>query len=153
MTDGRSTAARSAGAGPARRTVQVLWLGGLYFVIVFGVGFLLGPVRVLWLEPRVGARTAELIEAPIMLAAIVLAGRWAYHRARAQGVAVSLPGVGVVAAALVLLADLAVGLGLRGMTPLQVVVGRDPVSGIVYYGLIGLLALMPWLHGQLAARR
>jgi hypothetical protein len=27
----------------------------LYFIIVFGVGFLLGPIRVFLLEPRVGA--------------------------------------------------------------------------------------------------
>lgn len=153
MTSARNMSTPRAGAGPAGRAVRLLRLGGLYFVIVFGVGFLLGPARVLWLEPRVGARTAELIEAPIMLATIVLAGRWTFRRARAQAFAVSLPGVGMVAAALVLLADLAVGLGLRGMTPLQVIAGRDPVSGVVYYGLVGMLALMPWLHGQLADRR
>ena len=32
----------------------------IYFGVVFGAGFALGPIRVLWLEPRVGARAAEL---------------------------------------------------------------------------------------------
>jgi len=45
--------------------MRVLRAGALYFAIVFGVGFLLGPIRILWIVPRVGTRTAELIEAPI----------------------------------------------------------------------------------------
>jgi hypothetical protein len=36
----------------------------LYFLIVFGVGFLLGPIRVFWLESRVGEAIATLCEAP-----------------------------------------------------------------------------------------
>ncbi|MCS6807023.1 MAG: hypothetical protein RMM98_09600 [Acidobacteriota bacterium] len=46
-----------------------------YIAIVFGVGFALGPICVVWLEPRLGVRTAELIEAPFMLLAVILAGR------------------------------------------------------------------------------
>jgi hypothetical protein len=36
-----------------------------------GVGFLLGPIRVLWLEPRVGLVIAAACEAPFLLAAMV----------------------------------------------------------------------------------
>src|ERR1017187_3233982 len=43
----------------------------LYFAVVFGTGLVLGPVRLLWLEPRVGPAIAELIEAPFL----VIAGR------------------------------------------------------------------------------
>jgi hypothetical protein len=53
---------------------------GIYFAIVFGVGFALGPIRVLCFEPRFGVRVAELIEAPFMFLAIVLAGRWVGQR-------------------------------------------------------------------------
>jgi len=35
--------------------------GVLYFVLVFGAEFILGPLRVLWVAPRVGERVAELI--------------------------------------------------------------------------------------------
>ena len=42
----------------------------LYFAIVFGVGFLLGPIRVFLLEPRLGATLAVLLEAPLLLIAM-----------------------------------------------------------------------------------
>jgi len=45
----------------------------LYFLIVFGVGFVLGPVRVYWLERQLGETMATLCEAPFLLIAIVLA--------------------------------------------------------------------------------
>jgi hypothetical protein len=48
----------------------------LYFVLVFGAGFVLGPIRILWIAPRLGRRAAELLEAPIMLAISVLAATW-----------------------------------------------------------------------------
>jgi hypothetical protein len=47
---------------------RVLKAGGLYFALVFAAGFALGPIRLLWLVPRFGARSAELMEAPVMLA-------------------------------------------------------------------------------------
>jgi hypothetical protein len=48
----------------------------LNFALVFGAGFVLGTIRVLWLVPAVGPRTAELFEMPIMLAVNILSARW-----------------------------------------------------------------------------
>ena len=56
--------------------MQILKAGVLYFALVFGAGFVLGTIRVLWLVPSLGARTAELIETPIMLVVTILAARW-----------------------------------------------------------------------------
>src|SRR3984893_8242791 len=47
----------------------------LYFGVVFGVGFLLGPMRVLWLEPRFGPIIATACEAPFLLMAMLIAAR------------------------------------------------------------------------------
>jgi hypothetical protein len=47
----------------------------LYFAVVFGVGFLLGPIRVLWLEPKLGPTGASLCEAPFLLLTMVIAAR------------------------------------------------------------------------------
>ena len=52
---------------------QTIKAGVLYFCGVFGMGFVLGPIRILWAVPRFGERTAELLEAPLMLLVIVLA--------------------------------------------------------------------------------
>jgi len=80
-----------------------------------------------------------------MALTILFAGRWVGRR-----MGVSCPpsrklGAGAVAAGLVLAADLAVGVGLRGMSVVQVFSGRDPVAGFVYYALIVFAAIAPWL--------
>ena len=119
-----------------------------YFGVLFGVGFALGPIRVLLLEPRTGTRTAELIEAPVMLAVIVWAGRKVGRRwCAGMGPAARLA-VGLIAAGLVLAADLAVGVGLRGLSAVEVFTGRDPVAGPIYYALVALAAVAPWALGR-----
>lgn len=130
--------------------MNVVRLALVYFGIVFGVGFALGPLRVGVLEPRVGPRTAELIEAPLMLAAIVAASGWLVRRYRRQASPRTMLGVGLIAVALILVADVAVGVALRGMSAVEVFTNRDPASGAVYYGLLALFAALP---GLLARRQ
>jgi len=48
-----------------RRAIQA---GLLYCAVVFAVGFLLGAVRVFWVEPLAGELSSVALEAPIMLA-------------------------------------------------------------------------------------
>ena len=48
--------------------------------LVFCAGFVLGPIRILWVVPRVGTRMAELMEAPIMLVVTILTARWVVQR-------------------------------------------------------------------------
>jgi len=122
----------------------------LYFALVFGAGFVFGTLRVTLLLPRIGERAAELIESPFMLAAMLLAARWVVGRSRAT--ASALLGSGLLAAALVLVADVAVGVGLRGMTFAEVFTDRDPISGSVYYALVVLFALLPWLFARRRGR-
>ncbi|HPE00477.1 MAG: hypothetical protein RL669_1628 [Pseudomonadota bacterium] len=130
---------------PRASALRVLGRALLYFVLVFGVGFLLGPIRVLWLAPQVGERSAELIEAPLMFGAILLASRWIGRRWCAGWSHRAILGVGAGAAACVLGADLAVGVGLRGMSVAQVFLARDPVGAAVYYALVVFMALAPSL--------
>jgi hypothetical protein len=43
--------------------------GSAYFALVFGIGFILGTIRVLVVAPRLGDLVAVLIELPIILTA------------------------------------------------------------------------------------
>ena len=43
--------------------MRIMKTGTLYFALVFGAGFVLGPIRILWVVPRFSTRIAELIEA------------------------------------------------------------------------------------------
>ena len=125
--------------------MRLLKAGALYFVLVFGAGFVLGPIRILWLVPRVGESTAELMEAPIMLVVIVLAARWIARRVAAPATPPRLFGVGVVALGLLLVVEFTVVLWLRGLTIGEYFARRDPVAGTAYIMMLGVFAVMPLL--------
>jgi len=122
---------------------QTLKAGALYFALVFGAGFVLGALRVLLVVPYLGARTAELIEAPFMLAVTVLAARWTVRRLAVPPAWGLRLGMGCIALGLLLVAEFAVVLGLRGLSLREYFATLDPASGTVYYSLLGVFALMP----------
>jgi hypothetical protein len=117
--------------------------GLCYFALTFGAGFLLGPLRILVLAPRVGARVAELAELPVMVAVTWLAARWTVRRFRVPSLNRARLVMGALAFALLLAAEFSLVLPLRGLTLEQYFATRDPVSGIAYYAALVLLALMP----------
>lgn len=116
----------------------ILRAATLYFALVFGAGFLMGSIRVPLLVPRLGERTAELVEAPIMLMVIFLASRYVVSRFRLAARASILAGL----LALVLLVCAELGLSaVMGRTILD----RDPVSGSVFLASLLVYAALPWL--------
>lgn len=125
--------------------MSILQSGLWYFSVVFAAGFMLGPIRVLWLVPRVGERTAELLEAPVMLLVIVFAARWIVGRFAAPPPASERLAVGGIALLLLLAAELTVVLWLRDLSIAQYAAERDPVAGLVYVAMLGLFATMPLL--------
>jgi len=132
--------------GGTRSTfLTVVTSGALYFALVFGAGFVLGPIRILWAVPRFGTRAAELMEMPIMLAVIVAAARWIVRRSGVPSTVASRLGMGCLALGLLLAAEFTLVLRLRGMSYADYLADRDPVSGTVYYLVLGVFALMPVL--------
>lgn len=120
--------------------------GIVYFSLVFGVGFLLGFVRVLLVEPHLGQRWAELAESPLMLIAIVLSALFVVRRfpaSRRESYLVS----GAVALLLLVLVEFSVVLGIRGSTLSEYLAGRDPIAGSVYVLMLIIFAAMPWFVG------
>ena len=125
--------------------MQILKAGVLYFALVFGAGFVLGPIRILWVVPRFGTRMAELIETPIMFVVVVIAARWIVRRLAVPSTPSCRLGIGCVALGLKLVAEITLVLRLRGLSISEYLANRDPVSGTVYYVMLGVFAVMPLL--------
>ena len=122
--------------------------GLLYFALVFGAGFVLGPIRILWAIPRFGERMAELMEAPIMFVVVRVASGWLVKRLAVPSKLSSRLGMGCIALGLLLVAEFTLVLWLRGLSIYEYLANRDPVSGTVYYGMLGLFAFMPLFVGR-----
>ena len=122
-----------------------VWIpAGVYFALVFGVGFALGVARVLWLAPSIGERAAELLETPLMLGACFILARFVVRRFPGRTRPEYLAS-GMLALALLLAFEFTVVLGLRGLSLNEYFASRDPVSGAVYAGSLFVFALLPWL--------
>ena len=124
--------------------------GLVYFALVFSVGFILGVIRVLWLVPQVGDRTAELFEAPLMLTAIYFSARFVTQRFEASR-RVAYFYSGLVALLLLLVVEFSVVLVLQGTTFREYFSERDPVAGVVYGVMLVIFAAMPWLVARAPA--
>ena len=125
--------------------MTVLKAGGIYFAVVFGAGFVLGSVRLLWLVPYLGTRLAELIEAPIMLLISAFAARWLVHRFHEITGSINWFGVGLVGLAFMISVEFTVVLWLRGLSLREYFATRDSVSSAVYFASLGVFAILPLL--------
>jgi type IV secretory pathway TrbD component len=125
--------------------IRTIEAGVLYFALVFGAGFVLGTIRTLWVVPRVGTRTAELMETPIMLVVTIVAARSIILRLGLPFTPSARLGVGFIALLLLLVAEFGLVLWLRGLTIREYFASRDPVSVTVYYVMLAVFAAMPLL--------
>jgi len=125
--------------------MQTLKAGVLYFGVVFVAGFMLGAIRTLYVVPRVGARMAELLEAPIMLVVTIVAARWIVLHLAIPRVLSARLGMGFVALGLLLIAECALVRLLQNISIREYLATRDRVSGTVFYILLVIFALMPLL--------
>ena len=126
--------------------------GFVYFAMVFGVGFVLGAIRVPLLVPRLGERVAELLEMPLMLVVVVLAARFIVRRFALPPTLQARLISGAVALALLLGAEFLLAVTLQGRSVGQYLASRDPVSGSVYLVLLVLFAVMPLLLARQRSR-
>lgn len=137
-------------SGNASAWPRIAAAGSGYFALVFGAGFVLGIVRVLFAVPVFGERFAELGEMPLMLLVVFFAARWIVRRFRLASRSARIY-VGLTGLALLLLAEWGVVIFVRNETMAEYVAGRDPVAATVYLGSLLLFALMPALVRAAAA--
>lgn len=127
---------------------QILKAGALYFALVFGVGFVLGTIRTLWVVPILGARTAELIEEPIMFGVSIITARQVVRWLRVPHDYARRLAFGCVALGLMLLVEFTFVLWIRGLTLREYFATRDPISGGVYFLTLAAFAVMPVFVGR-----
>ena len=130
----------------------MLRAGLLYFLAVFVVGFLLGTLRVLMLVPRFGERWAELTELPLMVLASFLVARLLIRRFAPLSPG-QRAGMGAIALALLVAAELCLTVLLQERTLAEYVGARDPVSGAAYLVSLLAFAAMPLLAPLMEAKR
>ena len=97
--------------------MQILKAGALYFALVFGAGFVLGALRILWI-----VRCLAVLPKPS-----------------------SRLGMGCVGLGLMLVVEFTLVLWLRGLSISEYFATRDPVSGTVYCVMLGVFCMMPLL--------
>ena len=127
---------------------ETLKAGAAYFALVFAAGFVLGTIRTLCVVPRLGVRTAELAEAPIMFGISILAARWVVQHVLVSPLRSRRLAVGGIALGLMLVAEFTLGLWIRGMTIREYFAAREPVSGTAYFMTLGAFAVIPIFVGQ-----
>ena len=123
----------------------LIFAASAYFGLVFGAGFALGIARTLILLPNFGERASELIEAPLMVVAILLASRFVVRQFRLSPNSRSRLIVGFGALVVLIAVEVTVVLHLRSLSIEEYISERDPIAGAVYVLLLIFYALAPWL--------
>lgn len=130
----------------------VLSGGLLYFATVFAVGFALGAARTIWISPRLGTSTAEILETPVTIFVSFLAAGWVIRRqAPPRGLTMRL-GIGLLALGLMVAAEIGVVWRIRGLTLAAYLMSRDPAAFSLYLVSLVIFALMPALATPLRVR-
>lgn len=135
---------------------QLFRLSFIYFSLVFGVGCLLGPLRILLLEPKVGARNAELLELLLMVRIIWQCAQFVGRRYASQNQTEQkslghsqrreLAAIGLMALLWLLAVEMGAAAYFRGGWGgvRKYFWERDPVAGPAYVAVVLFYAVMPW---------
>ena len=125
--------------------MRVLKAGVIYFLLLFALGWILGPIRELWAVPRFGRMTALLVEAIIMLIATIVAAGWVTLRFDVPRTLGSTIPVGLVALVILAPAEIAGALWVRGQSLQDYAASFVTGPGLISLVLFVLFAVMPTL--------
>lgn len=124
--------------------MRVAQAGLVYFGLIFGVGFLFGPIREWWAVPQFGPVGGLLIEAVIIVPVIYVVARRTVIRFDIGAAGQRLQ-MGAIALGLLLVAELAGSMALRGMSASDYAAHLGTTPGLISLALFALFALMPSL--------
>lgn len=122
--------------------------GGVYFVVIFAAGFMLGAVRELFLMPLLGKSLAVVFELPIILGLAWLVCRWLIERLDVPETTVCRLLMGGTAFVLLMIAEFGVSALVFGRNPLQHILAySEPVELLGLAGQL-LFAAFPLLQHE-----
>ena len=127
------------------RRMRVLKAGAFFFLIMFAVGWILGPIRELWAVPRFGRLTGVLLEAIIMLIAMAASARWVIRVFHVRPNFASTISMGLVALRILVPAELAGVVWVRGLSLPEYLASFATAPGLVSLLMFLLFAAMPTL--------
>ncbi len=121
--------------------------GAIYFAMIFGLGFVLGVLRVTWIVPRLGELRAVLLEAPVLVIVSWFACQWLVQRLAVPGDATTRAIMGGFAFALILLAEFLVSVLLLGRSPAAHLAAYANPAAIIGLAAQALFASFPLWQG------
>ena len=127
--------------------------GLVYFLLVFALGWVLGPTRELWAVPRFGPVRALLFEAVIMLIAMIVSSWWVMRGFDVPRTLGSTIPMGLVAFAILVPAEIAGVLLVRGLSLREYLASFVTAPGVISAVMFLLFAAMPSLVTLLARGR
>ena len=119
--------------------------GLIYFVLVFAVGWILGPIRELWVVPQFGSLTGTLLEAIIMLIAMIVSASWVIRRFNPPQTLGSTISMGLVAFGILVPAEIAGVLWVRGLSVQEYLASFVTAPGAISLVMFVLFAVIPTL--------
>jgi hypothetical protein len=133
--------------------MRVLKAGAVYFLFMFGVGWILGLVRELWAVPRFGRLTGLLLEAVIMLIAMAMSARWGIRRFQVGPTFGSTISMGLVALGILVPTELAGIVWVRGLSLPEYLASFATAPGLVSLLMFVLFAAMPTIVARAGRNR
>jgi hypothetical protein len=125
--------------------MRILKAGAIYFLLLFAIGWILGPIRELWAVPRFGRIAALLMEAVFMLIAMIISARWVMRRFDVHPTLGSTIPVGLVALGILVPAEIAGVLWVRGSSLQEYLASFATAPGVISAVMFLLFAAMPSL--------
>jgi hypothetical protein len=125
--------------------MRALKAGVIYFLLVFAVGWISGPIRELWAVPQFGRMTATLSEAVIMLIAMTVAALWVIRRFEVPQTLSDTLSIGLIAIGLLVPAEVAGVVWVRGLSLREYLASFVTAPGIISLLMFLVFGAMPTL--------
>jgi hypothetical protein len=125
--------------------MATLRAGALYFALAFAAGWVLGPIREVWVIPRFGRTAGLLLEAPLIVAVSFVAARWVLQRFAVPPWLATRAVIGLVALGMLLVAEVVGARYLRGLSLADYVASFRSPPGAVTAASFLVFAAMPML--------